>query len=90
MHVYDHLCSGLSNRRQSRTNSNTAFLELHVCNLITFRDHPQRPDRLWSAPRSRRVKLTAISTLWWCPIKPRDKFLLHTLGVNYTPSDFIS
>lgn len=51
---------------------------------------PQRQDRLWGTPRCRRVKLTAISILWWRPIKPRDKFLLHTLGVNYTPSDFIS
>jgi len=46
---------------------------------------PQRPDRLWGTPRCRRVKLTAVSILWWRPIKPRDKFLPHTLWVKYTP-----
>jgi hypothetical protein len=63
---------------------------LYVCNLTKLRNHPQRPDRLWGTPRRRRVKLTAISILWWRQIKPKDKFLLHTLGVNYTPSGFIS
>jgi hypothetical protein len=58
---------------------------LYVSNLTNLRNHHQRPDRLWGTPRRRRVKLTAISILWWRPIKPKNKFLLHTLGVKYTP-----
>jgi hypothetical protein len=71
---------------RSRTNSNSTFLELYVCNLTALRDHPQGPYRLWCTPRNRRVNLTAISILWWHPIKPCGK--VHTLVVKYTPSDY--
>jgi hypothetical protein len=60
LHTYK-LNSGLIHRRQSRTNSNTTFVELYVCNITTRLNHPQLPDWLWGTPRRRTVQLTAIS-----------------------------
>jgi hypothetical protein len=83
IYMYDHLNSGLIHRRQSRTNSNTTFVEPYVCNITTLLHHPQLPDWLWGTPRRRRVKLAAISILGYST-HPRTLFLKCTFIIYLT------